>query len=109
MSRSPHASRHPARRLRSLVGMLAAALALSGCANSAPSRPSPTTSASASGSASASTPSAGAAPSADQTPWAGDVCISTSTLKSDLQGLATAATTGGGNAHDDAQGRPRQT
>lgn len=71
-----------------LVGLLGAALALSGCADSASPGPSPTASASAS-------TSTGAAPTAEQTAWAGDVCTSTSTLKSDLQGLVTAATSGG--------------
>lgn len=93
MSRSPRPPHYPALRLRSMVGLLAAALALGGCAESAPpASSSPTASASASAS------NAGAAPTAEQTAWAGDVCTSTSALKSDLQGLVTASASGGDGA-----------
>jgi hypothetical protein len=48
--------------------------------------------------ASASPSASGPAPSAEQVSWAGDVCTDTTTVQTDLQGLALAATTGGADA-----------
>ena len=45
-----------------------------------------------------STSTTGAAPSDDQVTWAGQVCSNTETLQTDVQGLATAAASGAGNA-----------
>ena len=40
----------------------------------------------------------GSPPTAEQTAWAGQVCSATAQLKTSIQGLATAATAGGGDA-----------
>ena len=81
--------------LSALIGLVAAAALLTGCTETAPgSSPTPTAAAPTS-----STPSTGTPPTAEETAWAGDVCTSTETLKSDVQGLVTAGTAGG----DDVQ------
>ena len=77
---------------RALIGLLVAAALLTGCAEAEPTA-SPTPSA---GSTSASSDApTGTPPTEDQTAWAGDVCSSTATLKTDVQGLVSAAATGG--------------
>lgn len=73
-------------RTARLGALVAAAALLSGCTQVGPT-PSPTPSAAA--------PTAGAAPTAEELVWAGTVCSSTETLKKDVQGLITAATSGG--------------
>lgn len=79
--------------LRALIGLVAAAALLSGCTETAPTpSPSPTAAAPTS-----SAPSTGTPPTAEEIAWAGDVCTSTETLKSDVQGLVTAGTAGGDN------------
>ncbi|TFC89852.1 hypothetical protein [Cryobacterium sp. TMT3-29-2] len=79
--------------LRALIGLLAAAALLTGCAQSEPSAspmPSATSSEAATGS-----PATGTPPTEEQTAWAGDVCSSTSTLKTDVQGLVSTVAAGG--------------
>ena len=72
-----------------LIGLFAAAVLLTGCTSPAPG-PSPTPAASAPPTATTGTP-----PTAEQIAWAGDVCTSTTTLKSDVQGLVTSVTAAG--------------
>jgi len=78
-----------------VLALLAGCSAGGGATGSA--SPSPAPPASEPGSA-ASPSSSGPAPSADQISWAGDVCTDTTTVQTDLQGLALAATTGGADA-----------
>ena len=73
-----------------LIGLLAAAALLTGCTQSEPTA-SPTPSATAT---SSETPT-GTPPTEEQTAWAGDVCSSTTTLKTDVQGLVSTAAAGG--------------
>lgn len=75
-----------------LIGLLAAAALLTGCTQSEPTA-SPTPSATAT-STSSEAPS-GTPPTEEQTAWAGDVCSSTATLKTDVQGLVSTAAAGG--------------
>jgi hypothetical protein len=70
-----------------LISAAAVALLLAGCGG--PQSGTATTS------APASAPTSGKAPTAAQTTWAGNVCTTTTTLKKDVEGLATAATSGG--------------
>lgn len=76
-----------------LLVSLGAAMLLAACSGSSngidgsPS-PSPTTSA----------PASGDAPTAEQVAWAGRVCAETSRLRTSIQGLAAAVTTGDGDA-----------
>lgn len=79
--------------ISALIGLLAAAALLTGCTGSAPT-PSPTPPAAA---PTTQPPTTGTPPTAEQTAWAGEVCTSTTTLKSDVQGLVTAVTAGGDN------------
>ncbi|MBX0301514.1 hypothetical protein K2F54_16190 [Cryobacterium sp. 1639] len=79
---------------------LAVLVLLTGCAAGAGTDPSPTGSAPAASepASPSATPSAGqtASPPTDaQVTWAGTVCGDVSTLQTDVQGLATAAATGG--------------
>jgi len=69
--------------------MIAAAALLAGCGGSK-SGTATTSSAPASSAA-----TSGAAPTAEQTAWAGQVCTSATTVKKDVEGLASAATSGG--------------
>ena len=79
--------------MRKSIVLIAAAALLVGCGGSkSTTAVTPSTSASPSVS-SASTK--GAAPTAEQTAWAGGVCIAATTLKKDVEGLATAVTSGG--------------
>lgn len=80
-------------KLRALIGVLAAAALLTGCAQSEPTA-SPTSSATSSEAASG-TPTTGTPPTEEQTAWAGDVCSSTSSLKTDIEGLVSTAAAGG--------------
>ena len=73
-----------------LIGRLAAAVLLTGCTESEPTA-SPTPSATAT---SSETPT-GTSPTGEQTIWAGHVCSSTATLKTDVQGLVSSAAAGG--------------
>lgn len=79
--------------------VLAAALlvTLTGCAGSAGPTPSatPSTPASASATGTPSTGDTGPAPTAEQVTWAGNVCTATTDLQTQVQGLASAAATGG--------------
>ena len=75
-----------------LIAVVAAAL-LVGCGGSkstTATTPSPSAAPSAS-----SAPTSGVAPTAEQTAWAGGVCTATTTLKKDIEGLASAVTSGG--------------
>ena len=73
-----------------LVGLLA------GCSSGETDTSSPSpTSAPPSSTASSSAGQTASPPTAAQVSWAGTVCSDTSTLKTDVQGLATAAATGG--------------
>ena len=77
-----------------LTSLLAAVALLTGCAQAEPAA-SPTLSAP-STSASTQAPT-GTPPTEEQTVWAGDVCTSTTTLKTDVQGLVSTAAAGGGD------------
>jgi len=84
---------------KSLV-LIAAAVLLAGCGGSTSSKATPSAVPSQSppsASASSGAPTTGGAPTAEQTAWAGQVCTSTTTLKTDIEGLASAVTSGGGN------------
>ena len=69
----------------------AAAVLLVACSGGSSGTGSPSTSAS-------SPTTSGNPPTAEQTAWAGQVCGATAQLKTSIQGLATAATAGGGDA-----------
>jgi len=75
------------------IALVALVVLLTGCTTTSGgySTSSPSTS------TSSATPSSGTAspPTAAQVTWAGTVCSDTTTLKTDVQGLATAAATGG--------------
>ena len=71
-----------------LIGLLAVAALLTGCTQSEPAA-APTPAATSTESAS------GTPPTEEQTAWAGDVCSSTGTVKTDVQGLVSTAAAGG--------------
>jgi len=82
--------------MRKSVVLIAAVALLTGCSGStatttatpSPARTPPVSSAS----------TTGAAPTAEQTAWAAQVCTATATVKKDAQGLASVATSGGDDA-----------
>jgi len=80
---------------RSIALIVTAAALLPGCggSNSATTTASPTAVSPSVSSASTS----GAAPTAEQTAWAGGVCTAATTLQKDVEGLASAVTSGGGD------------
>lgn len=83
-----------------LFVLVAAATLLAACSGSSDNTsPSPSTSISPSPStsASASRAGSGAPPTDEQVAWAGRVCTDAGQLKTSIQGLAAAATTGGGD------------
>ena len=84
---------------KSLV-LIAAAVLLAGCGGSTSSKATPSAVPSQSpqsASTSSAAPTTGGAPTAEQTAWAGQVCTSTTTLKTDIEGLASAVTSGSGD------------
>src|SRR5450631_993048 len=89
---STHAKRGNAMR-RSIV-LIAAATLLAGCGGST-STTATTTSSTTSSSSVPSASTTGAAPTAEQTAWAGGVCTATTSLKKNVEGLAAAVTSGG--------------
>src|SRR5450631_2368782 len=77
--------------MKRLILLIATAALLAGCGGSKSTTASPTPSSPSVSSASTSAP----APTAEQTAWAGGVCTAATTLKKNVEGLASAVTSGG--------------
>lgn len=79
-----------------LLPLLVGAVLLTACSGGS-TDPEPTPTMTTSMSPSPSVTGSGSSPSTEQTAWAGQVCTDLDTLKTSIQGLATAAEAGGGD------------
>jgi hypothetical protein len=77
------------------IVLIAAAALLAGCSGSTSTKATPSSTTHSKSGPSAAT--AGRAPTAEQSAWAGQVCTATTTLKKNVEGLASAVTSGGSN------------